>query len=379
MPAKRQQNYINHIALVLDASGSMSRHQSQLIKVADDQIAYLAQRSKELDQETRVTIYSFDDTVQCLVYDKDVLRLPSIGNLYRIGGMTALIDATLKSQDDLAHTWEGYGDHSFLTFVLTDGMENASTGGRTIRSNFLTPRERQLMIDTLRSRLEKLPDHWTVAVLVPDQQGKREAMQFGFPRDNIAVWDATSEQGVEDAVSAIRTATDTYMTNRTVGVRGSRSLFVGGNVDAKAIKAVGLKPLPTKERKIVVIAKTKDTESLFFERPINSVTKSRPVADKAWHVEIKPFVDAAYPPYRVGMAYYELIKSERVTGDKDIAVVEVNTNQVYVGDGARQLLGLPTGECRIKPTLNRDYKIFVESTSINRHLRIGTQLLLLTK
>jgi hypothetical protein len=368
------QNYINHIALVLDASGSMMRHKGALIKVADQQIEYLAQRSKELEQETRVTIYTFDDEVKCLVYDKDVLRLPSIKTLYRTGGMTALIDATLRSQDDLAHTWEGYGDHSFLTFVLTDGLENASgrTGG-------YFREDRVLLAKRLANRLENLPDHWTVAVLVPDQMAKREAMSFGFPKDNIAIWDANSSDGVEEAVSTIRTATDTYMTNRTRGVRGSRSLFVGGNVDAKAIKAANLTPLPTADRKIVVVAKTRDTESLFFEKPVNRATKKRPVPDKAWHVEIKPFVDAAYPPYRVGMAYYELTKSERVTGDKQIAVVDVNDNQVYVGDGARQLLGLPTGQCRVKPTLNPSYKIFVESTSLNRHLKVGTQLLLLTK
>jgi hypothetical protein len=371
---KDQQNFINHIALVLDASGSMGRHKRSLIKVADEQIAYLARRSEELNQETRVTIYTFDDQVKCLVYDKDVLRLPSIKDLYVVGGMTALIDATMQSQDDLAHTWEGYGDHSFLTFVLTDGLENASgtTGGYYRES-------RDVLAERLTSRLEAMPDHWTVAVLVPDQMAKREAMGFGFPKDNIAIWDTNSSDGVEEAVSTIRTATDTYMTNRTKGVRGTKTLFVGENVDASAIKNAKLTPLSNSDRKIVVVAKTRDTESLFFEKPINRATKTRPVPDKALHVEIKPFVDAAFPPYRVGMAYYELIKSERVTGDKQIAVVDVDTNQVYVGDGARQLLGLPAGQCRVKPTLNPNYKVFVESTSLNRHLRVGSQLLLLTK
>ena len=168
------------------------------------------------------------------------------------------------------------------------------------------------------------------------------------------------------------------MDNRAKGVRSTTSLFVGADVNAAAVKAANLTPLPTKERKIVVVARTKNTEALFFEKPINRVTKSRPVADKAWHVEIQPFVEAAYPPYRVGMAYYELSKSEKVTADKQIAVVEVDTNQVYVGDGARALLGLPNGVCRVKPTLNQDYKIYVESTSLNRHLKVGTHLLLLT-
>src|SRR6478736_1986894 len=122
----KAQRLINHVALVLDGSSSMSSHKSNLIKVADEQIKYLALRSEELQQETRVSVYLFADTVQCLIFDMDVMRLPSISDLYRSSGMTALVDAVVKSQDDLATTSQIYGDHGFLTFVLTDGMENAS-------------------------------------------------------------------------------------------------------------------------------------------------------------------------------------------------------------------------------------------------------------
>lgn len=380
MSGNRQQNYINHIALVLDASGSMDRHREQLIKVADDQIAYLAQRSKELDQETRVTVYSFDDRVECLVYDKDVLRLPSIRQLYRIGGMTALIDATLKSQDDLAHTWEGYGDHSFLTFVLTDGAENASSGGRGISSHYLTPAERQKIIDSLAHRLNSLPDHWTVAVLVPDQVGKREAMKFGFPRDNIAIWDASSQQGVEEAVSVIRTATDTYMTNRTKGVRGTRSLFVGGQVDAAAIKAAKLKPLSTDEYAIVPVT---PIAGLVQEKPDPALKKppagkpdTRPLVA---YMEIEPFVSKARPPFRVGECYYELVKTETIRGNKQLAILDKKTSKIYLGDGVRQMLGLPEENKTVRPDFNKDYTIYVQSTSLNRHLYLHSSVMVLTK
>ena len=68
------ENYINHIVLVLDASSSMEGHARELIKVADNQIAYLAQRSKDLDQETRITVYSFSDNnkIKCLVVDENL-------------------------------------------------------------------------------------------------------------------------------------------------------------------------------------------------------------------------------------------------------------------------------------------------------------------
>lgn len=357
-----KQNFINHIALVLDASGSMGYHKDNLIKVADEQIAYLAKRSQELDQETRVTVYTFDDRVQCLVYDKDVLRLPSIRDLYRIGGMTALIDATMQSQVDLAHTWEGYGDHSFLTFVLTDGQENRS---RTYRREELT------------DRLEKLPDNWTVAVLVPDQLAKREAMQFGFPKDNIAIWDATSAHGVEEAVSVIRTATDTYMTNRTQGVRGTRSLFVGGQVDANAVKA-RLTPLAHTAYEIVPVTKTADA----FEKR-KKPTKKFPEGEVlGWFVRIDDFVNKMYPPFTIGKGWYQLFsgsarRSEKIQGNKMVAVMDKRTSQVYVGHEARQIVGLPDHDVTVKPDANPDYEIFVKSTSDNRHLPVGTKLLIM--
>src|SRR5947208_332295 len=125
---KQSQNIINHVFLVLDASGSMKPWSREVIKVADNQVAYLAQRSKELDQETRITIFQFSSgPAECLVYDKDVLRMPSISKLYTpTRYLTALIDATLLALDDLSLTPQRYGDHSFLGYILTDGRENDS-------------------------------------------------------------------------------------------------------------------------------------------------------------------------------------------------------------------------------------------------------------
>ncbi|MGQ4418770.1 vWA domain-containing protein, partial [Streptomyces sp. SAS_269] len=203
------QNYINHVALVLDASSSMSHLSRKVVEVADQQIAYLARRSRELDQETRVTVYVFADKVECVIYDKDVLRMPSLKQLYRVGGMTALLAAALKSQRELAQTAQLYGDHSFLTFILTDGQENASH--RCPDASSRDPRE---LVQAVAEMMRTQQDNWSLAVLVPDQMGKREAMQCGFPKDNIAIWDATSTQGLEEAGQVIRQATENFMVGR---------------------------------------------------------------------------------------------------------------------------------------------------------------------
>ncbi|MEW9521958.1 VWA domain-containing protein [Streptomyces tubercidicus] len=341
------QNYINHVALVLDASSSMSHLSRKVVEVADQQIAYLARRSKELDQETRVTVYVFADKVECVIYDKDVLRMPSLKQLYRVGGMTALLAATLKSQRELAQTAQLYGDHSFLTFVLTDGQENASH--RCVDAPTGDPRE---LVQGVVRMVETQEDNWTLAVLVPDQMGKREAMQCGFPKDNIAIWDATSTQGLEEAGQVIQQATEKFMVGRSQGIRGSRAVFSMGaeSVNKETIKAAGLTPVNPSEYHLI------------------------PVTREA---EIRDWVIECGHSFRTGCAFYQLSKSEKIQAQKRIAVLEKKTDRVYTGPEARALLGLPDTEFRVKPDHNDDFTIFVQSTSVNRKLVPNTRLLLM--
>lgn len=337
MSAGMNNSIINHVALVLDGSGSMRERQEELIKVVDAEIAYLAQRSTELDQETRVTVYVFDDAVQCAIYDKDVLRLPSIRKHYAVCGMTALIDATLQGLDDLAHTWEGYGDHAFLEYVLTDGMENRSR--RTSRQ--------------LQERLTSLAENWTVATLVPDQRAAFEVKRFGFPGPNVSIWDTSSNRGVSEAVGVtMRQATETYMQNRAKGVRGSKSLFATGveAVNDATIRAAGLTALAPGAYLLIPV-------------PADS--------------PIREFVEGCGHKYQLGRGYYQLSKTETIQGQKSVAVLKKATNQVFIGAAARDLIGLGHDNRRAKPDFNPEYEIFVQSTSVNRKLITGTRLLLL--
>ncbi|CAL9617336.1 MULTISPECIES: vWA domain-containing protein [unclassified Streptomyces] len=341
------QNYINHVALVLDASSSMSHLRNKVVDVADQQIAYLARRSRELDQETRVTVYVFADKVQCVIYDKDVLRMPSLKQLYRVGGMTALLAAALKSQRELAQTAQLYGDHSFLTFILTDGQENASH-----RCPDAPATDQRRLTEAVSEMIETQDDNWTLAVLVPDQMGKREAMACGFPKDNIAIWDATSTQGLEEAGQVIRAATEKFMVGRTKGIRGSRAVFSTGAdvVNKDSIKAAGLTPVKPSDYQLVAV--------------------TRDAAIRDWVVE-------SGHTYRTGCAFYQLSKSEKIQARKQIAVLEKKTDRVYTGPQARALLGLPDTEVRVKPDHNGDYTIFVQSTSVNRKLVPHTRLLIM--
>lgn len=332
-------NFINHVVLVLDESDSMNwdGKAKALVKVADEQIRYLAHRSQEMGQETRVTVYGFSyaDDIRCMIFDMDVLRLPSIADLYEASGRTALIDATLLSQDELAETAQMHGDHAFLTYVLTDGMENDS-------------RNRP---DVLRRRLEALPDNWTMAVLVPDRAGRSYAIECGFPEGNIDIWDATSAKGLEDSFVRIRKATDDYMAARATGIRGTRTLFSTGAeaVNKQTIKAANLKPLRAGAYELLDVGRD---------------------------ASIRDFVENSGRQFLLGRCYYQLTKTETIQDHKAIAIVRKKDGKVYTGQEARDLLGLPAMTVRVRPQHNPEYDVFVQSTSHNRRLIGGTRLLL---
>src|SRR5882724_3820627 len=112
------QNIINHFWLDLNASSSMRRYEETLVNVVDELIAGMAEKSTELEQETRITISTFASRGQrqCLVWDKDVLRMPSIRGLYKAYGWTAMVEAVSQSVDEMLTIPVVYGDHSFIGY-----------------------------------------------------------------------------------------------------------------------------------------------------------------------------------------------------------------------------------------------------------------------
>lgn len=332
-------NQTDHITLVIDMSYSMRPRRAKLIEVVDAEIRHLADKSRSMNREIRVTVYVFDDNVTCILYDMDVLRLPSIAEHYRPDNNTALIDATFVSIQDQRKTGQVYGDHAFLTMVFTDGEENVS----------------QTPARTLAHMLDNLHENETVAVFVPNQQGVFHAKRHGFPAGNIAVWDATTDAGIEKGFrETVRNTYDSYVAMRSTGVRSTRNLFQLGNsdqVNSSNMFKAGMRPL---DPSTYVVLETGAVEV------------------------IKPFVEARMGSYKLGKAFYELVKKEKVQPQKNILIRATKApHDVYAGQHARELLGLPDHEVTVEPGANSDYKIFVQSTSVNRKLLKNTELIVL--
>lgn len=377
------QNLTTHVFLLLDRSVSMRHLRDKVRQVTNDLVADMAAKSEARKQDWRVTLVTFGSDVTRATWDLDVMRFKSMMQetaFYEIDGNTALIDAMNLALDDAGKITQHAGDHSFLFHLVTDGEENWSAGdGKRDYRGYPPYNAKQQLTEALKIRLKGLPDNYTLAVYAPNEQGVKDARNLGF--ENIWLWDATSEAGMEAAAQAMKTASSTYMEARTQGAAGLRTmsrggLFVGGNVDAAAIKAADLKPLPTNKRKIVKVVKTEDS----FEKEILPANSRRAKPVMGWFVKIEDYVKRINKgTYPLGDVLFQLTKTERVEGDKEIAIVDNDTNQVYVGDGARQLLGLPAVKQTVKPDENAQYTVFVQSNSLNRHLPHGCSVMVLDR
>ena len=330
------QNFINHIVFVVDRSGSMARHAKNVVSVFDNQIKHLAQSSKELNQETRVSVYVFDSRIECLIYDMDVMRLPSLAEFYKVGGNTAFRDATIKASEELSLTPELYANHAFLVYMITDGYDNESKN---------SPAQVSKLINNGK-------DNWTFACLVPDSQSRQAVIQCGFTLENIQLWAANSKDGITEAGNVIRQATDNYMAARARGMRSTKNLF---HLNTNAITTVK-----------VVNQLTELTPSQFALFPVHKESV------------IQPFVESwTQQPYRKGSAYFMLTKPENVQNYKQVCLQDKATGKVYSGPEARQMLGLPDFEVKVSPSDHPKFNIFIQSTSANRKLVAGTQLIVL--
>lgn len=378
MAGNREQGFIRHVALIVDESYSIAQLglTDTVIKVVDKQIENLAKRNENADSENRITVYTFnapglklpnghpDGNVRCQFYDRGDLRYLSLKDRYEPAGGTPLIDATFTAIEELKQTAQIHGEHRFLVYAVTDGYNNSSRH---------TSRELARLIGSLE-------DNWSVACFVPSDDSMEQAIDCGFPAGNVKQWNATTTEGVEEVGAIMEETTDRWMASHKTGVRGSRSLFVGGQVDAAQVKAK-LTPLAHNAYDLVPVT-AREGDASFEKR--KKPTKKFPEGEVIGRfIRIDDFVNRlTNGKFAIGIGYYQLFsgdarRSEKIQGNKEIAVLEKKTSQLYVGPAARQIVGLPDYDVTVKPDANPDYEIFVRSTSENRHLPIGTKLLLM--
>lgn len=331
---------VNHIALILDNSGSMQCVRDKALDVFNEQIKTIKEQADETGQHTTVSIYTFDSphSFRRLNY-----KTPPNGvdyltrfNYKADGGYTALEDAVSKVIGEFVTAPDAHDPNvSYLAITVTDGQDNASINKRMGAD-----------ISNVTAT-----DRWSFAFLVPPG-GTRHITTRGVPAGNVREWEQT-EQSMREASQVTSQGIGNYYVSRSLGQTKTDSFYTD------------LSRVP--QSKVAAIADlTSDFKRLKVEK----------------ESEIAPFVRAKGYAYSLGSAYYELTKPERIASHKQILIEDRSTKRLHGGPEARQLIGITAGpgvECRVKPGNHANYRIFVSSTSTNRKLVRGTDVLLKVK
>jgi hypothetical protein len=115
----------------------------------------------------------------------------------------------------------------------------------------------------------------------------------------------------------------------------------------------------------------------FAEADLHAVAPGRfQVLEVDKDAPIKKFVQENGLTFKTGRGFYEFTKTETIQGYKEIILMDRATGDLFEGEKAREMLGLPLGEtARIRPSALEKYMVFVQSTSANRKLIGGTRFL----
>lgn len=337
-PAPEKTN--TYVYIVLDKSGSMQHIAETTRKTLLKEFNNIKANAQKHSMEVLCSMRQFSDIVEN--YDFDTVEPSKLPTSLRFwpAGYTALLDATGKTIEDMRHVDSITGNkHSFLLIVITDGEENNST--KYNRENL-----KQLMQEVQKT------DRYTLTFQLPPGYKNKFCQNFGIPEGNVVEWEG-SEQGREFASDISCSSFSKYATSRSKGVRAVSTYYT---TDLSNIKQTDLNKL----------------------MPINNQVKNLKVTHEA---DIKGFVEAQLGFYRPGSAYYQLTKDEKLQSYKVVLIRDKATKKIYAGDEARSLIGLPPcsssgGTVRVKVGNHANFDVFVQSSSNNRKLVRGTDLII---
>lgn len=336
----------NYIGISRDHSGSMGSIARAAARDYNSNIVAIKESSIKQNQDTIVSVVRCGvggaGRVEREITNSSVTTLEALNeSAYTTdGGSTPLFD----SVGELIELFEKVPDAkdptvSFLVMAITDGQDNSS---------------RRWSAQTIGNKIRQLQatDHWSFIFRVP-RGFKSSLVRMGIPEGNILEWEQTT-RGVEVATQATTRAFDEYYSARSKGLTSTQNFYTTdlAGVSKSTVKA-----------KLVDISK----DVQFFAVPQSQTG-----------AEIRKFVELhTNQPLIKGTAFYQLTKTEKEIQDyKQIVIRDKKTHHVYSGAEARGLLGLPyNGTVKVVPGNHGTYDIFIQSTSTNRKLVGGTEVL----
>ena len=338
-----QAKRLTDVIFVLDRSGSMSGLHAKATENLQGQIDSLL-KATDANNEYRVSVINFDTRIEMTLRARDVRQVGSARDLYlHPSGSTAMNDAILEAIKLTEQLDTGGKQHAFLISIVTDGGENASNATIHAVANQL--------------RVKNSTDRYTFVYAGPF--GSRGyANSIGVATGNATEWEQTSE-GIKTLGYVSNTSLNAYTTSRnTVGSTYSTSFYA--------------QPTTLDPSKFANQLDNK-LDDVSGQVKVERVTASDPLV-------ISKFCEKKYGSFPKGHIYYQLTESEKVQDYKKLIIQDTATGQFYGGEtAAKKLLGVPNfqGTVRIKPGTLGEFKVFVQSTSVNRKLTPGTAVVYL--
>jgi len=223
---------------------------------------------------------------------------------------------------------------SFLVMAVTDGEDNDSPGWKYMIAN---------EIKHLQGT-----DKWTFVFRVP-RGYSAQLQRLGIPAGNIHEWEQT-EKGLRESTQFTEQAVSDFYDGRKLGLMSTSTFYSNLKADVAEVRKT-LHPIG-KEASVYP----------------NTIREGASIKEVSVHYTGN---------YVKGTVFYELKKREpRVQDYKLICLREKNTRNIYGGQEARDLLGLPhNGTIAVAPGDHKDYEIFIQSTAYNRKIPMNGQVL----
>lgn len=339
-PAVPQPRKKNHISIVIDRSTSMRECFSETMRQANALVDKIKAESIAQNQETTLSLYFFDDYVECVFSHRPIEQVTTLSGGY-VRGWTALLDGNCTAIENHLRAGDAQDPNaSFLVMVLTDGEENRSQRYSS-----------QHLINLLAQT--RLTGRWTHVYMVPkDGVSRNRVIRLGISPENVVEWENTVD-GSREVFTQTSQAVTNYITKRSAGMKSTEKFYA--TADASKL---------SKDELQLLCQDVRDN----FKRV--EVPKEMSVSDFCVNVLGKPWV--------AGACYYQLSKHEKeVHANKDVLIMKRGEKAVWAGDKARELVGLPPKGQKATVDVGNlgDYEIYIKSTSFNRALVRGTYVL----
>ena len=213
----------NHIAIILDSSGSMDSVKQEAINNFNEQVQKIKEQSGKKKIQSFVTLVTFNQTIKELYFDKDTRQLVELHDEdYNPDGTTALYDAigrTVNKMNDKIKTLsDSRIDSSALVIIITDGYENSST-------DYNSAQIKELI------ESKEATKKWTFTFMGANVDVLKEGCEkLGIKGGNVSAFAATAN-GMNVASARLSSGVESYYGARSVGQTQVDSFYVNDNSD----------------------------------------------------------------------------------------------------------------------------------------------------